>query len=248
MSMSRFLFVFVIVWALGLGAQTPAQFEVSAIRPYISQGNPANERSALDFPSGGRFSATNVNVRKLVRVAFGVENERIFDTPGWTDTLSYNIEAKTVGGVEVTRDNISELLQSLLTSRFGFQYHREKREASEYGLEVVKNGFKLQPDTSDVKPRMSEISNGALIMLDATKLSMAGLAGNLARQLGRPVVDKTGVAEDFDIKLKWSPDQAVENAGPSIFAALQEIGLRLVSTKGPVDVIVVDQVEKPSAN
>ena len=248
MSMPRFLFAFVMVTAVGLNAQPQAQFEVVSIRPYVSQGNPANERSALDFPSGGRFSATNVNVKKLIRAAFGVENERILGSPGWADVLSYNIEAKTVGGVEVTRDNISGLLQELLASRFGLQYHREKRETSVYDLEVVKNGFKLQPDTSEGKPSMSENSNGTLIMLDAKKLSMAGLAGNLARQLGRPVVDKTGVTEDFDINLKWSPDQAAENAGPSIFAALQEIGLRLVSTKGTVDAIVVDRVEKPSAN
>lgn len=76
----------------------------------------------------------------------------------------------------------------------------------------MKNGFKLAPDTNDAKPRMSENSNGAMIVLGATKLSMAGLTASLARHLGRPVVDKTGV------------------------------------TKGLVDVIVVDRVEKPSEN
>src|SRR6185437_11266949 len=113
----------------GTSRPASAQFEVVSIRPYISQGDPAKERSALDFPPGGRFSATNVSVRKLIRVEFGVENNRILGTPGWTDTLSYNIEAKTVGGVEVTRDNISELLLPLLVSRFGLQFHRETHEA-----------------------------------------------------------------------------------------------------------------------
>jgi hypothetical protein len=126
LSMTRFIFAFLIVWTLGLRAQPPAQFEVVSIRPYVSQGNSANDRSALDFPPGGRFSATNVSVRKLIRVAFGVENERILGAPGWADTLSYNVEAKTVGGVEVTRDNISELLVPLLVSRFGFQYHPKR--------------------------------------------------------------------------------------------------------------------------
>ena len=246
--MMRFIFTFVIVWTLGVGAQPRAQFEVVSIRPYVSQGNPANERSALDFPPGGRFSATNVSVRKLIRVAFGVENERILGVPGWADTLTYNIEAKTVGGAEVTRDNISELLQPLLVIRFGFQYHSVKREEAEYDLGVAKNGFKLQPDTGDAKPRMSENSNGASIVMNATRLSMSGLAASLARYLGRPVVDKTGITGDFDFELKWSPDQALDAPGPSIFAALQEIGLRLVSMKGPVDVIVVDRVGKPSSN
>ena len=95
---------------------------------------------------------------------------------------------------------------------------------------------------------MSENSNGASIVMNATKLSMSGLAASLARYLGRPVVDKTGITGDFDFDLKWSPDQALDAPGPSIFAALQEIGLRLVSMKGPVDVIVVDRVGKPSDN
>ena len=246
--MMRVIFTFVIVSTLGVNAQPRAQFEVVSIRPYVSQGNPANERSALDFPPGGRFSAANVNVRKLIRVAFGVENERILGVPGWADTLSYNIEAKTVGGVEVTRDNISGLLQPLLASRFGFQYHRVKREEAEYNLEVVKNGLKLRPNRGDAKPRMSENSNGASIMINATKLSMSGLAASLARYLGRPVVDKTGIAGDFDFDLKWSSDQALDAPSPSIFAALQEIGLRLVSMKGAVDVIVVNRVGKPSGN
>lgn len=77
---------------------------------------------------------------------------------------------------------------------------------------------------------------------------MVDFAGSLARQVGRPVVDKTGAAGVFDFDLTWSPDQAVDVGGPSIFTALQEIGLRLVSTKGPVEVIVVDRVEKPSEN
>lgn len=246
--MRRPIFAFVIVSTLWVGAQPRAQFEVVSIGPYVSQGNPANERSALDFPPGGRFSATNVNVRKLIRVAFGVENERILGAPGWADTLSYNIEAKTVGGVEVTRANISDLLQPLLVSRFEFRYHRIKREEAEFDLEVVKNGFKLQPAIGDAKPRMSENSNGPLIVMKAAKLSMGGLATTLARYLGRPVVDKTGVPGDFDFDLKWSPDQVLDATGPSIFAALQDIGLRLVSMKGPVDVIVVDNVSKPSGN
>lgn len=246
--MMRLIFAFVIVSTLWVGAQPRAQFEVVSIRPYVSQGNPANERSALDFPPGGRFSATNVNVRKLIRVAFGVENGRILGAPGWADTLSYNIEAKTVGGVEVTRDNISDLLQPLLVSRFEFLYHRVKREETEFDLEAVKNDFKLQPAIGDAPPRMSENSNGALVVVKATKLSMSGLAATLARYLGRPVVDKTGIMGDFDFDLKWSSDQALDAPGPSIFAALHEIGLRLVSMKGPVDVIVVDHVGKPSGN
>ncbi|HVW09363.1 MAG TPA: TIGR03435 family protein [Bryobacteraceae bacterium] len=246
--MTRFLFVFAILWILGVSLPASAQFYVVSIHPYVSQGDPANERSALDFPPGGRFLGTNVTVRKLVRVAFGVENNRILGTPGWADTLTYNIEAKTAGGVEVTRENLPALLLPLLTSRFGLQFHRDTRQASEYDLEVAKDGFKLQPDTGDAKSRMSENSNGASSMMSATKLPLNALAAALARYLERPVVDKTGIAGDYNFHLKWSSDQALDPVNPSIFAALQEIGLRLVSTKGPVEVISVDRVEEPSEN
>jgi uncharacterized protein (TIGR03435 family) len=246
--MTRLIFVLGILWISGASLPAWAQFEVVSIHPYVSQGDPAKERSALDFPSGGRFVATNASVRKLIRVAFGVEKERILGTPGWTDTLTYNIEAKTAGGVEVTRENLSGLLLPLLISRFGLQFHRETRQAPEYDLEVAKNGFRLQPDTSDAQSRMSENSNGASSMMHATKLPLNALAASLARYLERPVVNKTGIAGDYDFDLRWSSDQASDAVNPSIFAALQEIGLRLVSTKGPVDVIWVDRVEKPSGN
>jgi uncharacterized protein (TIGR03435 family) len=95
---------------------------------------------------------------------------------------------------------------------------------------------------------MSTNSNGALVTLKAMKLSMADFAGSLARQMGRPVVDRTGLAGDFDFDLKWSTEQATDGAGPSIFTALQGIGLRLVSTRGLVEVIVIDRVEKVSEN
>ena len=246
--MTRLIFVFALVWTLGASRPVSAQFEVVSIRPYVSQGDPAKERSALDFPPGGRFFATNVTVTKLIRFAFEGEKERVLGAPGWADTLRYNIEAKTAGGVEVTRENIAELLLPLLVSRFGLQFHRETHEASEYQLEIAKNGFQLQPDTRDGKSHMSENSDGASIVMNATKLPLSGLAASLARYLGRPVLDKTGIAGDYDFDLKWSPDQAMDSANPSIFAALQQIGLRLVSTKGPVEMISVDRVEKPSEN
>jgi uncharacterized protein (TIGR03435 family) len=246
--MMRPIFLFAVVCLWSASCPASAQFEVVSIRPYISQGDAARERSALDFPPGGRFSATNVSVAKLIRVAFGVEKERVLNTPGWADTLTYDIEAKTAGGVEVTRENIPELLLPLLTGRFGLQFHRERRERSEYDLEVAKNGFQLQPVTSDGKSHMSENSNGATATMNATKLSLNALAATLARYLERPVIDKTGIAGDYDFNLKWSSDQTLDTVNPSIFAALQQIGLRLVSRKGPVEVILVDRVEKPSAN
>jgi uncharacterized protein (TIGR03435 family) len=231
------------VWPLP--AQTPVEFEVASIRPHVFKSDPGSESSETNVLPGGRFTGRNVTVRKMIRNAFGVDDFQISGAPGWIDSESYDIEAKTAGGVEITRENIGELMESLLKSRFQFQYHRETRETAEYALETVKGGSRLRPDTGDDKPSLSTNFRSGAVTLKATKISVQDFALALRRQVGRPVADKTGL---FDFDLTWSSDQAPESAGPSIFTALQELGLRLVSTKGAAETIVVDRVEKASEN
>ena len=80
-------------------------------------------------------------------------------------------------------------------------------------------------------------------------VSMTGLANFLDSELERPVIDKSGLKGGFDFKLEWSPDQTSDSTVPSIFTALQEqLGLRLESGKGPVEILVIDSIEKPSEN
>ena len=229
-------------------AQTSLRFEVASVKPYVSSGNPAGDSSDTNVLPGGRFTGTNVTVRKLIRNAFQVEDSRILGAPGWIDLQSYNIEAKTADGLEITRDNISQLMLALLETRFRFQYRRERQETPEYALEVAKGGIKMKPDTGDGKPSMSTNNRSGMVTLKATKLSLPDFAASLARQTGRPVVDKTGLGGDFDFDLTWSADQAPDSGATSIFTVLQGLGLRLVSTKGLVDVIAIDRVEKASEN
>jgi uncharacterized protein (TIGR03435 family) len=172
----------------------------------------------------------------------------ISGAPGWVDSESYDIEAKTAGGVEITRDNIQQLMESLLVSRYQLQYHREMRETTEFALEVAKGGARVKPDTGDSKPSMSTNSRSGTVTLRATKISMKDFAATLGRQTGRPVVDQTGLAGEFDFDLTWSADQTADAAGPSVFTALQGLGLRLVSTKGQVAIIAIDRVERASEN
>jgi uncharacterized protein (TIGR03435 family) len=236
-----------VIGALLAIAQTSAEFEVVSIRPYISQGNSANENSFTDVHPGGRLTAGNVSIRKLVRNSFLLEDSRVIGLPGWVDSETFNIDAKTAGGIEITRDNISQLMKSVLESRFHFRYHLESRETPEYALEVARGGAKLAPHT-DSPVGMSTNSNSGVVTLKAAGISMHDLAGTLARQTGRPVVDRTALAGTFDLTLTWSSDQAADTGLPSIFTAVQEAGLRLTTTKGPADYIVVDHVERPSEN
>jgi uncharacterized protein (TIGR03435 family) len=227
--------------------QTPPEFEVVSIKPYVSQSDPAAESSDTQVLPGGRFSSRNVGIMKLIRNSFLVEDSRVSGVPGWADSETYTIEAKTADGVEITPDNISKLMLSVLQSRFQLRFHRETREIPVYALEVMKGGSKLKPHTGDGKQSMSTNSRAGVVTVTDRKVSLPDFAGTLARQVGRPVIDKTGLAGEFDIELQWSPEQAV-GAGPSVFTALQSLGLRLASTKGPAEFIVVDHIERPSAN
>ena len=242
------IFVLSAVFVVAAFAQTTATFEVASIRPHVAQGDAGSESSNTNVLPGGRLSCSNVNVRKLLRNAFQVEDSGMIGAPGWVDSASYDIEAKTTGGVAITRDNIQQLMESLLVSRFQLQYHRETRETTVFALEVAKGFTKLKPATADEAPSMSMNSTQATTTLHAAKISMKDFAATLARQTGRPVVDHTGLAGEFDFDLTWSRDQAAGATAPSVFAALPGLGLRLVSSKGHGEFIAIDKVERPSEN
>ena len=132
--------------------------------------------------------------------------------------------------------------------------------------DTYQNGIKA-PDGKPIgQPGMIRMGPGQFIGQGVT---MAAIVGTLSQRLGRPVVDQTGLQGNYDITLQWAPDQATagvpmgpvsgnpkpdgtpppENSGPSIFTALQEqLGLKLDSTKGPVDILVIDHIEKPTEN
>jgi uncharacterized protein (TIGR03435 family) len=151
------------------------------------------------------------------------------------------------------------MLQTMLADRFQLKLHHESKELSVYALVVAKSGPKLDESKSDslqMKWGMGQITykGAALTFLTST----------LSRLTGRPVVDQTGLTKNYDYTLQWTPDEgqmqmfraagdwssgASAESGPSVFTALQEqLGLKLESTKAPVDILVVDHAEKPSEN
>lgn len=239
-----FALVFTSSYAL---AQSTIQFEVASIRPHIA--DPSNDGSSTNVKPGGRFVCRNVSVKKLIRISFMTEDSQILNAPGWTETASYDIDATTTGGVEVTEKNIQGLLQSLLANRFQFRFHREQREKAIYRLEAAKDGVKLKEDPSDDRPSMAVNSNEMTVTLSAQHVSMTDFAAVLQRQVGRPIEDHTGLAGKYDVDLKWSTERAgIDTAGPSIFTVVQELGLKLVPARGPVEMIVVDGIERASEN
>jgi uncharacterized protein (TIGR03435 family) len=254
------LVAFVIRNAPCIRPQSPgtrSEFEVASIKPNAS-GDPGR----YIRPSAGRLSVTNMAVKDLLTYAFQVRDFQISGGPGWINSDHYDIEAKT--DRNASPEQTRAMLKGLLEDRFKLKVHRETKELPIYALTMGKNGLKIQPakegSCSDFDPAKQAALNrkpsdfcGYVGMrggsLDATKQSIPDLATTLSFVLGRTVVDETGLKEAFDIHLEFAPNNAPDSDSPSIFTAVQEqLGLRLESAKGPVEVIVVDQVERPSEN
>lgn len=202
---------------------------------------------------GGRFVASGTTARTLIRIAFAGEDNRIAGAPNWIDNETFAIEAITVHRAEVTTPRqFQQLILSLLEDRFQFQFHREQREAPVYRLEVARPGRlgpALKPSAADSQPNMSTNSNGARAAMKASKMTMADIAAALSRQAGRPVEDHTGLKGDFDFQIEWAPEETADSLDPSLFTVLREqLGLRLRSAKGTTGMVVIDHIERPSAN
>jgi uncharacterized protein (TIGR03435 family) len=188
--------------------------------------------------------------------AFGILTpDQIEGLPGWGDSAQFAIEAKMDEDSATAFEKMTkkervhaqqQMLQGLLADRFRLSIHHESREKPVYDLVVAKSGSKLAE---------SPAGNGGYSMgngqLTGKGITIDTLTFSLSNEVGRLVVDKTGLTGKYEMALKWTPDdaQGESDAGPSIFAALEEqLGLKLVSAKGPVDTIVVDHAEKPSEN
>jgi uncharacterized protein (TIGR03435 family) len=229
--------------ALLIAMATLAQgqkFEVASIKAAVSTG------LRIDFLPGGRFSAKSITVNMLLRNAYGLENYKIIGGPGWADSAGFDIEAKADADAgEVSHEQVLKMIQALLVDRFQLVVHRETRQSPVYNLVTGKGGATVRPADSSAEVDRS-LRMGHLV---AHRMGMTALAHLFAFELKRPVIDATGLRGDFAFTMEWSRGPGESDAGPSLFTAVQEqLGLRLESARGPVEVLVIDHVEKPSEN
>jgi uncharacterized protein (TIGR03435 family) len=223
-------------------AQQPA-FEVASIKSNRSQSGSSGENT-----SRGRLTVTNDSLKELIQLAFDVKDFQI-EGPAWLGTEKYDIVATTGNDRDLNDAELRPLLQSLLAGRFAFRFHRETRQSTVYALKVAKSGPKMKAHAGEGGSSSNTSGGVGQRSMTVTNVSMPMLAKRLERQVGRTVVDETGLSGGYDFKLEWSPEQTAESSLPSIFTALQEqLGLRLDSAKGPVEIIVIDGVEKASEN
>jgi bla regulator protein blaR1 len=255
-------------------AATAPSFEVASIKP-----NHSGDRmvSMMNAP-GGRFTAKNVTAKMLIRLAYAIQDFQIAGGPSWMDSERYDIEAKPEGSSgeppagdhEALMEQQRLRIQALLADRFRLTIHRESKELPVYALVEAKGGPRVQPAAvvpAVFKGRGMRMGRGELT---AQSAPMSQLAESLSIQIGRTVVDRTGLAGVYDFTLKWTPDEnqpqmfpgpregsgpppdratTPDNSSPSIFTAIEEqLGLKLESQKGPVPIVVIDRIEKPSEN
>jgi uncharacterized protein (TIGR03435 family) len=230
-----------------------AAFEVASIRPSL---DPPGSVAGI-FESKGRISAKNVTLKRCVRGAYNVPEPQIIAGPKWADQDRYDIEAKAT--VPAGDHDLMLMLQTLLADRFKLVLHRERRAIPGYRLVLGKGGLKAQASTPD----RGSVGHSQRGRIEAEGCTMVQLALKLAEVLQQPVLDATGTAAKFDLKLEWTPDDMqaklpsadprpanpLEPGGPSIFAALQEqLGLKLESGKVPAEVLMIDSAERPTEN
>lgn len=232
------------------GQQVPdkIEFEVASIKPadlaLSSNGGAHTSKASL-----GRIEARNLYLTNLITWAFRLNNNQVVGGPGWMGTAGWDIDAKLPAGASLTQ--VPEMMQALLAERFHLVYRRETRTLPVYELVVGKNGLKLKETTSTENSMSSSPTR-----IRYTAGMMSDLAAQLTSYLQRQVIDKTELKGRYDMDCSFAPvdpDASLETAAketrPSIFTALeQQLGLHLNTTKGPVDVLVVDSAEKAIGN
>jgi len=241
-----------------MAADASPEFEVATIKP----SNPDTQGRGFRV-RGREFSTINTTLSSLLTFAYGLHPKQIVGAPAWVDTDKFDITAQPDQPGRPNDKQWKAMLQKLLTERFQLTFHHDKKELSVYALEAAKSGSKLVKSQGDPNglPSMFFRGLGNLPAANATMQDFAGLLQSAV--LDRPVVDQTGLTGRFDFTLNWTPDESQfvgmgikvpppsdkPDAPPGLFTAVQEqLGLKLEATKAPVDVIVIDKVEKPSAN
>jgi uncharacterized protein (TIGR03435 family) len=208
----------------------------------------------------------NAAVVSLIRSAY--PTLELVGVPSWVESEPYDVNAKAEGNP--TREQITLLLQALLADRFKLAVHEETRERPVFTLVVAHNdgrfGPGLLPSKVDCKavnlarragrrvegplpsndaPPCGWSSNGETLRVGG--LPMSRVAGVLGKPDGRVVIDKTGLAGNYEFTLRYTTEPTPTDDRPSLFTALEEqLGLKLVSNRAPLQVLVVDHIERPT--
>jgi uncharacterized protein (TIGR03435 family) len=227
--------------------------------------NPDRQCCSLTRAGAERLSVVGLTVKSLAAVAFGVREFQITGGPSWVSDDRFDVDAKAESISDLAGDRFPLLVRNLLQDYFGVKTHTEKKEGPVYELSISKTGVKLHATAAAPEPPLGSADPGPQPAgtpgrLQSNRGRIAGVAvpfGTFVKALSlgldRPLIDKTGLTGSFDIRLEWTPDlnpgDAVtgDASGPSLFTAIQEqLGLKLESAKGQVEMVVIDSAQKPA--
>jgi uncharacterized protein (TIGR03435 family) len=253
-------------------------FEVATIKPSVSRGIIGGSCHGVDSkysiamaasaPALGRCFYSRTSLKALVLFAYRESADQgltITGREGWTGTDVYDVEGKAEDPSSATQEQLRRMLQSLLRDRFKLQFHRETRVEQGFAIFRIGDGPNLKVTVGDEpkpgslnepqKGSLGIIPDGAGRILKARSMTVAAIVRALA---GKPIMDKTGLTGLYDVSLSWTPDAldpvglgdgSGDRSGPSWVTALREqLGIRVESQKVPVEVLVIDNAEKPTLN
>jgi uncharacterized protein (TIGR03435 family) len=233
-------------------------FEVATIK----LSRPDDQRPPMILTQPGRFMTTNKTVMDLITYSYSIYPGQIVNGPAWLDT-KYEVTGQPPEGAgQPSERQWKIMLQKLLADRFKLSVHRDKKELPIYALTVAKNGPKLTPSTAGDLNNPQSLAMRARGRFTARNANMVDFAGELQSWLDRPVVDQTGISGRYDFALSWTPDeyQTARLSGfapplqlngevPDLFTAIQEqLGMKLDSTKGVTEVLVIDNIQRATEN
>lgn len=244
----RVFFPFLL--SVGASLAQPA-FDVATVKA----GGPVRPDGLLNINLGTAFHGTvtlsNTTLSECIRYAYGLAGEEEIAGPDWIRDRSTRFEIAAKAPPDTSVGQLRLMLQSLLKERFRLEMHREQRKVPHFDLTLSKNGPKMPVSEGDQRSARRYYGKGRL---SYTHVSMNQFAVLLSRQLKQPIFDKTGLEGAYDVELNWTPEDAPAESAPAeqpdIFAAVQQqLGLKLESSREPLQVLVVDRAEKtPAAN
>jgi uncharacterized protein (TIGR03435 family) len=235
-------------------------FEVATIRP----SDPAHPEQIITL-KGAEVITTNQTVHALINLAYWIHPKQLTGGPAWTESDKFDVAGKPDAPGQPNVDQMKMMIQKLLADRFQLKFHLEKRDLPVYAITIAKTGAKLITSQDDPKGipgwGFGRSPSGTTITFRNAPLSQ--VTAVLQNSMDKPVVDQSGLSGRYDFTVTFTPDpaqaaliggpppSAADNpdAAPNLFTAFQQqLGLKLESTKAPVDVMVIDKVEKPSEN
>jgi uncharacterized protein (TIGR03435 family) len=235
-------------------------FEVATIKP----SDPARREQIITL-RGVEVITTNTTLHDLINLAYWLHPKQLTGGPGWTESDKFDMTGKPDAPGQPNVDQMKMMIQKLLADRFQLKFHFEKRELPVYAIRLAKTGAKITKSQDDPKgiPGWNFRRNASGMIMSFRNSPMSQFTALLQNSMDRPVVDQSGLSERYDFTLTFTPDAAQAallggpptpaadnpDAAPDLFAAFQQqLGLKLEQTRAPVDVMVIDKVEKPSEN